>query len=208
MLEAFRNIRVYVDARDGKRAVNKDALVADPVLLAAAAKELLWRHFPETLHEDIADAVGLELDLAALGKRMRDPRFRDHVLNAYAHCCSICGFDARLGGRNVGLEAAHIRWVQMLGSNNIDNGLAMCSLHHKLFDAGALAIEWNGHVYRVLFSAELNGASEAFRKWLLRAHRANLHLLPLDPAHRPHPDNLRWHHREVFKRPELNVPAI
>jgi putative restriction endonuclease len=184
-----------------------NALVSDPALLRDAARELLERHFPETLHEDIADAVGLTLDIASLGKGVRDPRFRAHVLNAYAHRCAICGFDARLGGKNVGLEAAHIRWVQVRGSNEVDNGMAMCSLHHKLFDAGALTIELRGKLYHVVFSADFNGASEAVRKWILRSHDAQLDLLPLNPSQYPHPDNLRWHNREVFKYPPLSLGA-
>jgi len=68
-----------------------------------------------------------------------------------------------------------------------------------------VTIEYGSGKYRVVFSADLNGASDAFRKWLLQAHRSNLDLLPLDPAHQPHPDNLRWHFREVFKQPALAV---
>lgn len=182
-----------------------DALVADPALLRDVARELLQRHFPETLHAEIADAAGLNLELASLGKGTRDPRFRSMVLQAYAHRCVICGFDARLAGKNVGLEAAHIRWVQVRGSNEVDNGMALCALHHKLFDAGAMTIETSRGIYRVAFSAQFNGASDAVRKWLLGAHRASLDLLPLDPAHHPHPDNLRWHNREVFKYPALRL---
>jgi len=182
-----------------------DALIDHPSFICDVARVLLRLHFPETLHEDITDAVGLELELASLGKGMRDPRFRALVLDAYHHRCAICGFDARLGGKNVGIEAAHIRWVQMLGSNAIDNGIALCALHHKLFDAGALTIEASKGVYSVSFSAQLNGASDAVRKWLLGSHRAILDLLPLDPKRRPHPENLRWHHREVFKSPMLRL---
>lgn len=180
-----------------------DALVANPALLKQAARELLALHFPETLHADIAEAVGLDLDVASLGTGTRDPKFRAQVLNAYDHCCAICGFDARLGGKNVGLEAAHIRWVQMRGSNEVANGMAMCSLHHKLFDSGAITIEANGKNYQVLFSVEFSGGSDAVRNWLLRAHRATLEKLPVNPANRPHPDNLRWHNQEVFKGPAL-----
>jgi putative restriction endonuclease len=180
-----------------------DALVADPALLKQAARELLALHFPETLQADIAAAVGLNLEVASLGTGTRDPKFRTQVLNAYDHCCAICGFDARLGGKNVGLEAAHIRWVQMRGSNEVANGMAMCSLHHKLFDSGAITIEANGKSYQVLFSAELSGGSDAVRNWLLRSHRATLEKLPVNTANRPHPDNLRWHNEEVFKGPAL-----
>ena len=38
----------------------------------------------------------------------------------------------------VGLEAAHIRWHQFSGPDINENGLALCSIHHRLFERGAL----------------------------------------------------------------------
>ncbi len=195
-------------AHGGLTSAVFDKLVSNPKLLRDVARELLVRHFPDTRHEEIAAEVGLNLDVTGIGKGIRDPRFRANVLNAYAHRCAVCGFDARLAGKHVGLEAAHIRWVQMLGPNEVCNGMALCSLHHKLFDAGAFTVVFADSVYRVIFSGELNGASDAVRSWLLRSHRANLDLLPLDPAHQPRIDFLRWHYREVFKPPPLQIPGI
>jgi putative restriction endonuclease len=44
------------------------------------------------------------------------------------------GLAALLPG--LGIEAAHIMWHQAGGPATIQNGLALCILHHKLFDRG------------------------------------------------------------------------
>lgn len=38
----------------------------------------------------------------------------------------------------MGLEAAHVQWHSQNGSDDVSNGLALCSLHHTLFDLGVL----------------------------------------------------------------------
>ncbi|NLJ81412.1 MAG: hypothetical protein GX335_10370 [Firmicutes bacterium] len=56
-----------------------------------------------------------------------------------AHECpwAVCGFNIRIGTSPVGLEASHIKWRQFSGPDLEINGLALCSLHHRLFDRGA-----------------------------------------------------------------------
>src|SRR6185503_19127739 len=92
--------------------------------------------------QDILDAVGLDLSLTeTVTRRKRDPAFRGRVLTAYEYACAVCGFDVRLGGHALGLEAAHIQWHQAGGPDVEPNGLALCSLHHKAFDLGAFTIK-------------------------------------------------------------------
>jgi putative restriction endonuclease len=102
------------------------------------AARLLERHFPESIHPDILDAVGLTPG-AAPAERKRDPKFRQRVLVAYEWRCAVCGFDVRLGSVSIGLDAAHIRWHQAGGPDTEVNGLALCVLHHKTFDLGAFS---------------------------------------------------------------------
>jgi putative restriction endonuclease len=40
----------------------------------------------------------------------------------------------------VGLEAAHVRWHSQDGPDVVANGLALCALHHALFDLGVLGL--------------------------------------------------------------------
>ena len=91
-------------------------LQRDPGLVADIALRLLEGHFPATLHQDILDAVGLDLVLTeTVTRRKRDPDFRDRILTAYEYACAVCGFDVRHGSQVLGLEAAHIQWHQAGG---------------------------------------------------------------------------------------------
>ena len=113
------------------------ALKRDAALFRDVTTALLEGHFPETVHDDILSAVEISFgDSAGSPRRRRDPRFRSDVVRAYEHRCAICGLDLRLGTQDVALEAAHIRWKQNGGPDTVPNGLALCTLHHKVFDRG------------------------------------------------------------------------
>ena len=115
-----------------------DTLRSNHRLAAQVASDLLAAHFQDTQYDDILQAVGIDPEFAA-GKRrtMRDPGFRVVVLRAYEYRCAVCDFDVRIGARSVALDAAHIQWHQAGGPDEIRNGIALCVLHHKLFDAEA-----------------------------------------------------------------------
>jgi predicted restriction endonuclease len=106
------------------------------------------------------------------------------------------GFDVRLGSQVMGLEAAHIQWHQAGGTDEEQNGLALCSLHHKAFDLGAFTI----HPDRVmLVSAQAHG-QRGFDEWLLKFHGRPIRS-PQRESYLPAGAYLDWHEREVFKRP-------
>jgi putative restriction endonuclease len=155
------------------------ALRADPSLISKIAARLLEEHFPESLHPDILAAVGLALDTGVSTRRKRDPQFRQRVLIAYEYRCAVCGFDVRLGGATVALDAAHIRWVQAAGPDEERNGLSLCVLHHKLFDLGAFTLEPGGCF---LVSEQAHG-SAGFEDSLMRHHGS-----PVRKPQRP-----EWH---------------
>ena len=140
------------------------ALAADPGLVAAVSGRTLERHFPESLHQDILNAVGLNLE-TTVTRRRRDPAFRQRVLKAYEYKCAVCGFDVRLGSVSIALDAAHIRWHQAGGPDEEANGLALCVLHHKTFDPGAFTVF--GGV--VLVSDRAHGTS-GFQETLMAYH--------------------------------------
>jgi len=168
-------------------------LEGDPALVAEVAQRVLAAHFPESVHQDILDAVGLSLDRVTSNRRPRDPRFRARVLVAYEYRCALCGFDLRIGSATIGLDAAHIQWHQAGGPDTEANGVALCTLHHKVFDLGAFTID-PGH--RVLVSELANGA--ALEPVLLR-HHGELIRRPARPDHAPASRHLDWHRRQVFK---------
>jgi len=182
------------------------ALARDPALVAEIAGRILNAHFPESIRQDVLDAVGLSLEVegttsdattAATPARRRDPAFRAKVLLAYEYRCCVCGHDLRLGDNVIGLEAAHIKWFQAHGPDVVPNGLALCSLHHKIFDLGAFTVLPGNH--QIVFSRHLMGAHDTKDK-LLAHHGASL-IQPQSKDYLPNPEFLAWHRTEVFKEP-------
>jgi putative restriction endonuclease len=108
----------------------------------------------------------------------------------------VCGFDVRLGETALGVEAAHIKWYQAGGPNIETNGLALCILHHKLFDRGAFTITLNRQVQ---VSEYAHGAT-GFIEWLLAYHGKTIRP-PQSPHYLPKEEYLHWHMHQVFRGP-------
>ncbi|MET8567148.1 phosphorothioated DNA-binding restriction endonuclease [Streptomyces sp. NPDC004783] len=184
------------------------ALRREPDLLGRIARLLLDLHFPPSLHGELCEAVGLEAEpagrLAAVRGRRRDPRMRELVLTAYEYRCAFCGYDGRIGAVPVGLEAAHVRWWAFGGPDEVENGLCLCALHHKLFDKGVLGV---GDDRRVLVSQRFVGHSAAAREHVTAL--AGRPLVGPRPGARPvaaaHRD---WHARQVFHGEPCPAAAV
>ncbi|MFL6335417.1 MAG: phosphorothioated DNA-binding restriction endonuclease [Pyrinomonadaceae bacterium] len=114
-----------------------EVFTRDSKFLESAVSILLEGNFPESLHQDILNEVGLSV---STHHRRRSPQFRSDVIRAYEHRCAICGFDLKLGPSDLALEAAHIKWHQSGGPDCVQNGLALCAIHHKSLDRGAIGI--------------------------------------------------------------------
>jgi len=183
------------DARAGFTDEAYSLLRADAGLRSEVARELLEEHFPESYHEDILEAVGLQLD-GGRRREARDPKFRSVVLEAYSRACAICGFDGHLSSGPFGLDAAHVKWKLANGPDEVPNGIAMCVLHHRAFDRGAFTLEDD---LRVSVSADLTG-SESIRALFLDLHGGRMRE-PHAAKHHPKPEFLTWHRREVFHAP-------
>jgi putative restriction endonuclease len=185
--------------RGGFPAWILEAFRKDPALISTVAQRMVAAHFPESIRQDVLEAAGLG-DVESNGTpaggdklRRRDPAFRENVLLAYEYRCCVCGHDMRLGRQYVGLEAAHIKWVQANGPDIEPNGLALCSLHHKFFDLGVFTVL--PEQYRIAFSRH---AITPDRVYAL--HGKNINLPPERTLH-PAPEFLDWHRKEVFKDP-------
>lgn len=173
-----------------------EALRHDRTLLRRVVAQLLNGNFPESLHEDILTAVGLDLRDVEMAQVRRDASFRSKVLRAYGHRCAVCGYDLRLGAADLALEAAHIKWHQAEGPDIESNGLALCSLHHKMFDRGAFSISDD---LRILVSQDVCG-SFRLDESLLTFHGRDIGR-PQSPDYYPREEYLRWHREEVFRSP-------
>lgn len=110
-----------------------DALKSDPKLLSEISQQILDNYFPPSLHEDIRDCLGLSAEwYKSAVKRKRDPKFAKRILELYRYSCAVCQYGARLGHAPIGIEAAHIKWHSYNGPDHDTNGLALCSIHHKV----------------------------------------------------------------------------
>lgn len=155
---------------------------------------LLNDHFTPSIHNDILQAVGIEHPLHAFETRERTSNFREDVLRAYEYKCAICGFDVKLGFSPIALEASHIKWQAAEGPDETVNGLALCVLHHKLFDRGAFTLSRR---LEILVSDDAHG-SVGFQEWLIRFHGQQINF-PQRRSYYPHESFIGWHVREVFK---------
>lgn len=181
-----------------------ERLLADPGTLAAAARLLLDLHFTPVLEDLICAAVDLDvpaLDLAGSEQVLRTthlrPRrrgFAEEVLRAYAYQCAMCGFDGALGRYPVGIEAAHVRWHSQEGPDEVTNALALCALHHTLFDLGALGITEDR---RICVSTLYVARNEAGRAVDALAGKPLLIPRPRQPT--VDIVYISWHRRQVFK---------
>ena len=130
--------------------------------------------------------------------RRRDPRFREAVFVAYGYACAMCGYDGRLGRDPVGLEAAHVRWWAFAGPDEVRNALALCELHHKLFDRGALGL---GPDHTIRVSPAFSAGSEATRR-LIGGLEGQPVRSPHLPDHALAREFITWHSAQVF-RPQV-----
>lgn len=77
----------------------------------------------------------------------RDPKFLQTVREAYNERCAVCEIRRETPDGRPEVEAAHIKSVSDGGPDTLENGVALCRLHHWAFDNGWLAVD---DEYRVL----------------------------------------------------------
>ncbi len=183
----------------------ESALLASPQLVSAAARELVLSNFPETVAADVLEAAGLDPEAvlgasgvlpgpdAALAERRRSPGWRAAVLRGWDRQCAFCGYDGQLAGASMGIDAAHVRWFAFDGPDALDNGMALCVLHHKLFDLGVLGLD---ATLRVQVSAAFSARTPAGRA-VYDLHGRGL--APRPGTAVPAAVHVSWHTREVFK---------
>jgi putative restriction endonuclease len=107
--------------------------------------------------------------------------FRQALLSAYNSSCAVCGLTYPIA-----LEATHIiPWSENENERlNIQNGLLLCSVHHKLFDVGAFIINDD---YTISVNNNVNeypAQSDYDRKMLTEFNGELIHL-PQNIQHYP-----------------------
>ncbi|NQZ09037.1 MAG: HNH endonuclease [Algicola sp.] len=165
-------------------------IIKDTAFAIELLESILVESFPDSIIPEITAHLGLEFTYKHLQKR--DPKFRREVLRAYNYKCAVCGFDMRMDDMAVGLEAAHIKWKQFNGPCDVQNGLSLCSLHHKMFDKGAFGITDD---FKIRISPAVNGGD--WVKKLLFDYEGSMIVLPREKQVQPSASFLDWHHSEV-----------
>lgn len=186
----------------------ESALRAKPHLVGEAARRLVESHFPMTVAPDVLTAVGLDPEAVMAStppadelaeRRRRSSAWPQMIIAAWDRQCAFCGYDGQLAGAVVGIEAAHVRWFNLGGPDSEDNGMALCSLHHKLFDRGAIGLDENHRIQvSALFSARTESAKSVY----------DLHDRELNPRRGtslPAAEHIAWHSNQVFKGTSLSA---
>lgn len=177
-------------------------LKSEPGLIEEAARFLVETHFTESYVEPIFSFVGLDFGgikfsnlVVSPDHKKRDPKFRNAVLIAWRKQCAMCGYDGQLANSSVGIEAAHVKWFSQGGPDELENGMALCELHHALFDRGVLGISLT---HRILVTDGFVGKSEASKRLVYDLHDTELRE-PAPNKPLPSPDFINWHRTEVFR---------
>ena len=182
------------NARGGLIEKYHNLLCSDAELQSAVIHRLLNAHFPPSIHEDIILFYRLDLK----DRHAQDARstvdFRDSVIRAYGERCAISGFSAIVDGRSFGVEAAHIFWLQSGGNDQVTNGVAMTTLHRKLYHLGFFCID---DKFRIVVSPQIKDCPES--DFSLRRLHGNPIRLPVRLEHHPSLQALQWHKKWVFK---------
>ncbi len=166
-------------------------LQSNPALIDEIAAKLIQDNFPETLQNELFTRLGFDMGLLT---KVRDPGFRRKVLRAYNFKCAVCGFDLAMDTIPIALEAAHIKWKQYNGPCEVPNGIALCSIHHKAFDRGAIALDSD---FKINVSSMVKGGELVER--LIWDFQGKSIKLPREALYYPSAKMIEWHVREVFK---------
>lgn len=182
------------NARGGLSEADYELLLGDLELQSIAVHKLLDAHFPASIHDEIIRFFNLVLRDPHSKDVYTERDFRESVLAAYGNTCALTGYSLRFGDAYLGLEAAHLCWPQVGGNDSVSNGVAMTTLHRKLFHLGLFAINES---YEIQVSSQLQ---EKAKKGLSlgELHGRKIEL-PREPENYPSQKNLKWHAKWVFR---------
>ena len=121
---------------------------------------------------------------AAVRRRLHQSGFRERVLEAYRSQCAMC----HLRHQEL-LDAAHIiPDAEERGDPTVNNGLALCKIHHAAFDRNILGVRPDyGIVVRQDVLAEIDGPM--LRYGLQELHGGKI-LVPRRAEWKPSPERL------------------
>ena len=133
-------------------------------------------------------------------KSIRKRCFRQAILEAYGHKCSVCGFKLYSPDMKIWeVQAAHIIPSGNYGKDDIWNGLSLCHTHHWAFDVGWFTILSN---FMIKLSSKIDRLNDNFGKIFNSEILRNLEnrklQLPENENNFPHESVISWHKENVF----------
>jgi putative restriction endonuclease len=143
-----------------------------------------------SLHPGFAETIDRRVERILMNRTIREASFRLEVCRAYDDTCAVTGLKIVNGGGRAEVQAAHVKPVAAGGPDIVQNGIALSSTVHWLFDRHLVSIDED---YRLLVAH--NRVPENLRR-LFRPDDRGLHLPP-DRRLWPHPAFLA-HHREAY----------
>jgi putative restriction endonuclease len=185
-----------VNAHGGFTPQVHSALTDKRSLVNDLVTSIIKEHFPASYHADLLNSVGMPAFANGRTSAERNPKFRDDIVRLYEHECAMCGFDGRLGFSVLALEAAHIMWHALGGPDEPNNGILLCSIHHKAFDRGAIGLT---NDCRIKVSQHVQGGSRVIH--LITELAGNPLKMPIEKDMCPAEEFIEWHNNEVFRGP-------
>lgn len=152
--------------------------------VVAVSEEMRNQWLDPTLVHPVDLALRREYAHSIVKQRLHQRVFRERVLIAYNSQCALC----RLRHPEL-LDAAHIKEDSEGGEPVVPNGLAMCAIHHRAFDAQVLGIRPD-YVVEVRKDVREEQDGPTLRHALQGLHKAELIL----PRHRA-----AWPDRELLE---------
>jgi putative restriction endonuclease len=159
---------MYVDGCDDSQRRFALSTRADAVVKPASEGELVLREIRRAYGE------------TTVRTRLHQAYFRRDVLTVYRGRCSVCELRTRPL-----LQGAHIVPDAVAeGAAAVQNGLALCSLHHAAYDRNILRIAPD---YKVLIESEWIQSGDRFANSALVQFDGQRIRLPRDTSHYPNP---------------------
>lgn len=186
---------IKLGARGGLTPKDHDLILSNIALQTQCTHMILDSHFPRSIHEDIINFFNLRILNARYADKQTDTEFKKRVLEAYENTCAVSGFSINFRDGFPGLEAAHICWPHSGGNDEISNGIAMTTLHRKLFHLGIIGIHPTDYSLIISSQASQLGSKPAYR---IKSEGEKL-TLPRDKKHWPRRSALEWHYKWVFR---------
>lgn len=202
--DAFEKDLLNYDIHGGLLEEDYRQLRNDSELATEVVLILLEKIGPETRHEEILDKVGIYDEYITVTRKKRRSKFREIILQAYDSKCAICELSLKAHQKTLGVEAAHIKWHGYGGPDRVTNGIALCSVHHVLFDRGAFTLDLESPEsknYQVVIASSVSGSGHG--EWLARYDRQSVRKLPQDFRKHPAKKFLKWHQKIAFLSREI-----